>query len=206
MLYDISPTLSASTPVWPGDTPLAITPNWVYGADCPVNVAKLTLTGHLGAHTDAPSHYGAAASMADVPLDAYLGACRVIHCVGAAPLVTLALVEKHLENCPPRVLFRTYRTAPQQVWDENFCALAPELIHALHARGVVLVGLDTPSIDPQHSKTLDAHHAVESHGMAILEGVVLDAVPEGDYELIALPLKLAGADASPVRAVLRTVL
>ena len=161
------------------------------------------MSGHLGAHTDAPSHYGAAASMADVPLDAYLGVCRVVHCIGARPLVTLEHITPYLKHCPPRVLFRTYEIAPQSEWDAQFCAIAPTVIDALAAAGVVLVGIDTPSIDPQNSKTLDAHHRVEHHRMAILEGVVLDAVPAGDYELIALPLKIAGADASPVRAVLR---
>ena len=205
MLYDISPIISHTTLVWPGDTAFKVDPNWVLSADCPVNVGKITMSGHTGAHTDAPSHYGAAASMAEVSLDAYLGACRVIHCVGATPLVQLEHIAPYLQNLPPRVLFRTYATAPQSQWDEQFCAIDPSVIHALHAKGVALVGIDTPSIDPQHSKTLDSHHAVEQHGMAILEGVVLDDVPAGDYELIALPLKLAGADASPVRAILRSL-
>jgi arylformamidase len=101
------------------------------------------------------------------------------------------------------VLLRTCQVAPQRHWDERFAAVAPETIALLAAHGVVLVGTDTASLDPQDSKTLDAHHAVREHGMAILEGVVLDAIAPGDYELVALPLKLAGMDASPVRAILR---
>jgi hypothetical protein len=87
----------------------------------------------------------------------------------------------------------------------GFPAIAPATIALLASKGVILVGTDAASLDPQDSKTLDAHHAVRRHGLAILEGVVLDAVPPGDYELIALPLKLAGMDASPVRAILRAL-
>jgi arylformamidase len=102
-------------------------------------------------------------------------------------------------------LLRTYRQAPQQRWDADFPAIASATIALLARHGVRLIGIDTPSLDPQESKTMDAHHAVRAHGMAILEGIVLDDVAAGDYELIALPLKLAGMDASPVRAVLRAL-
>ena len=101
------------------------------------------------------------------------------------------------------MLLRTYEAAPIAVWDANFTAIAPDTVDLLHENGVRLIGIDTPSLDPEHSKTLDAHQRVRAHGMAILEGIVLDGVPAGDYELIALPLKILGCDASPVRAVLR---
>jgi arylformamidase len=110
-----------------------------------------------------------------------------------------------LDNLPPRVLLRTYRTAPTVTWDSAFCAVAPETIDLFASKGVKLVGIDTPSLDPQESKTMDAHHRIRAHRMAILEGIVLDAVAPGDYELIALPLKLTTLDASPVRAVLRAL-
>ena len=103
------------------------------------------------------------------------------------------------------ILIRTYEKAPQENWDAGFSAIDAALIDALANRGVRLIGVDTPSLDPQTSKTMDAHLAVAKHGMAILEGLVLDAVPFGTYELIALPLKIAGADSSPVRAVLRSL-
>jgi arylformamidase len=103
------------------------------------------------------------------------------------------------------VLLRTYERSPQGAWDSTFPAISPAAIDLMAARGVLLVGTDTASLDPQDSKTLDAHHAVRAHRMAILEGVVLDDVAPGDYELIALPLKLAGMDASPVRAILRAL-
>lgn len=204
-IWDISPSLSPSTPVWPGDTRYSAVTTWEISGDCPVHVSRITMSTHTGAHCDAPSHYdpdGAAIDSAS--LDVYLGPCRVIHCIGAA-----RVEPRHVENCltgvPPRVLLRTYRTAPQDAWDASFASVAPETIALLARHGVLLVGIDTPSLDPQESKSMDAHHAVRAHRMAILEGVVLDAVPAGDYELIALPLKLAGLDASPVRAILRSL-
>jgi arylformamidase len=119
-----------------------------------------------------------------------------------------ALVEpRHLAafelGSPPRLLLKTDSVRDRRAFPERFTALSPELAALLGERRVVLVGVDTPSVDPFDSKTLDAHHALARGGVAILEGLVLDGVPEGVYELIALPLKLAGLDASPVRAVLR---
>jgi len=163
----------------------------------------MTMTTHLGAHTDAPSHFDPdGASIDAVALDAYLGPCRVIHCLGVRS-VQPHHVEAQLAGAPPRVLLRTYEHAPQHGWDPAFPAIAPATIALLAAHGVKLIGTDAASLDPQDSKTLDAHHAVHRHRMAILEGIVLDAIAPGDYELIALPLKLAGMDASPVRAILR---
>ncbi|MEM5434989.1 arylformamidase [Paraburkholderia diazotrophica] len=206
-LWDITPAVDTATPVWPGDTPVGIERVWRMEAGSPVNVARLTISPHTGAHTDAPLHYDAqGAAIGAVPLDAYLGRCRVIHCIGAKPLVTPEHVAASLVvGVPPRVLLRTYRAAPTTAWDSDFCAVAPDTIDLLAAHGVKLIGIDTPSLDPQESKTMDAHRRIRAHQMAILEGIVLDAVEPGDYELIALPLKLTTLDASPVRAVLRAL-
>lgn len=205
-LWDISPALSPDTPVWPGDTPFAEARMWTMGPGCPVNVGRITLSPHTGAHVDAPLHYDAdGLPIGSVALDIYLGRCRVIHCIGAQPLVLPEHVQDHLDDVPPRVLLRTYATAPQAVWDAHFCAVAPDTIALLARCGVRLVGIDTPSLDPQDSKTMDAHRVIAQHRMAILEGIVLDDVPQDDYELIALPLRLANLDASPVRAVLRAL-
>jgi arylformamidase len=202
-LWDISPTISAAIPVWPGDTPFAAGPIWDIKDGCPVRVSRMTMTTHLGAHTDAPSHFDPAGAAIDaVALAPYLGPCRVIHCIGARRIEPEHIVGQ-LDGVPPRVLLRTYASAPQAAWDPDFPAIAPATVELLAASGVILVGTDAASLDPQDSKTLDAHHAVHRHGIAILEGIVLDAVAPGDYELIALPLKLAGMDASPVRAILR---
>lgn len=202
-IWDISPTLSPATPVWPGDTRFAAETTWEISGDCPVQVSRIAMSTHTGAHCDAPSHYHPHGKTIDeVGLDAYLGPCRVIHCIGAARVEPMHVVP-FLNDVPRRVLLRTYQAAPKETWDAQFACIAPETIALLADHGVCLVGIDTPSLDPQESKSMDAHHAVRAHGMAILEGIVLDAVPAGDYELIALPLKLAGLDASPVRAILR---
>ncbi len=204
-LWDISPLISCAMPVWPDDIRFSAELTWQIGDGCPVQVNHMTMTTHLGAHCDAPSHYDPQGVAIDaVALTTYIGPCRVIHCIGEK------LVEPHhianaLEGTPPRVLIRTYRQAPQTTWDDQFCAISPATITLLAQHGVALIGVDTPSLDPQTSKTLAAHHTVKVHKMAILEGIVLDDIAEGDYELIALPLKLHGMDASPVRAILRSL-
>lgn len=202
-LWDISPAVAPGHPVFPGDSEFAFRWTWTLGPGCPVNVSQVTMSPHTGAHTDAPLHYDlAGASIGEVGLETYLGPCRVIHAIGAGKLVEPVHVAARLAKTPPRVLLRTYATAPS-AWDPAFAAVAPATLQLLHDHGVRLVGIDTPSLDPEQSKTLDSHQVVRRHAMAILEGIVLDRVPEGDYELIALPLRWLGLDASPVRAVLR---
>jgi len=205
-LWDISPPVRPGSPVFPGDTPYR--QEWAarIGPACPVNVSSLTLSPHVGAHADAPLHYDpAGAPIGAVPLEPYLGPCRVIHAIGRRPLVTWDDLAHAAAQLPPRVLVRTYDRAPVDRWDAALAALAPDTIERLADLGVQLVGIDTASIDPAESKTLDSHQAIRRRGLRVLENLVLDDVPEGDYELIALPLKLATADASPVRAVLRSL-
>jgi arylformamidase len=205
LLYDISPSLSPALAVWPGDTRFEETRTWQIGGEGVVNVSRITLSTHTGAHADAPLHYDPnGLPIGAVDLSTYLGPCRVIHVIGALQ-VTLQAVQQALIGAPPRVLFRSYTKAPQEQWDSDFASIKADLIEHLAQMRVRLVGIDTPSIDPEQSKSLEAHHAVRRAGMAILEGLVLDAVPQGDYELIALPLKFAHLDASPVRAVLRAL-
>jgi arylformamidase len=205
-IWDISQTLRPGLPVWPGDTAFSASPTWVMGADCPVNVARFTLSTHAGSHADAPLHYGKGAkAIAEVDISRYIGRCRLIDVTAAGPVVTLTDCEAQLEAGLERVLFRTCKKAPQGRWDENFKAISPAVIDLAAKRGGFLIGTDTPSLDPQNSKTMDAHQAVLRHHMSILEGLVLDDIPPGDYELIALPLKLSGLDSSPVRAILRSL-
>jgi arylformamidase len=206
MIYDISQTLRNDLPVWPGDTRFDLRRTWSMGPGVPVNVSAFTLSTHSGSHADAPFHYdetGVAIDAVDPGI--YLGPAQVIDVRAARGSVTREDVLPQLAVGTTRVLLRTYDKAPQQNWDADFTAVAASLIEALAARGVRLIGVDTPSLDPQSSKSMDAHLAVARHGMAILEGLVLDAVPFGSYELIALPLKIAGADSSPVRAILRSL-
>ena len=203
-LWDISPPVHAGSPTFPGDTPYQ--QQWVasYGPGCPVNVASLTLSPHIGAHADAPLHYDPqGCSVGALDLEPYLGPCRVIHAIGKGPLVEWEHIAHATHGVPPRVLVRTYARMPVDRWDQDLCAYAPATVERLADAGVRLVGIDTASIDPAPSKGLDSHQVIRRRNLRVLENLVLDHVPEGDYELIALPLKLMTADASPVRAVLR---
>ena len=205
MLYDITPAVTASLAVWPGDTP----PSREVLADLKRgdNITLSTLRGtvHLGAHADAPSHYGRdAASIESRSLDFYLGKCRVVRIAalrGTRILPTQIPASLRAE----RVLIITGTYPDPHAWNDDFAALEPATVDLLHERGARLVGIDTPSVDLFHAKDLVAHARFLAHDMAILEGLVLKHVPEGEYELIALPLKLDGFDASPVRAVLRKI-
>jgi len=203
-LWDISPAIRPGIPVWPGDTAYEEARTWHLDAACPVNVSRFRMSTHTGSHADAPLHYDpAGAPMGAVPLAPYIGRCRVIDVTGADGRIQPTHLGDALAPGVERVLLRTYQRAPTARWDSAFPAVAPATIDRLAEASVVLIGVDTPSLDPETSKTMDAHNAVRRHGMAILEGLVLDDVPPGDYELIAPPLKLANLDAAPVRAVLR---
>jgi arylformamidase len=206
-LWDISPPVHADSPVFPGDARYGQRWAATLGPGCPVNVSTLTLSPHTGAHADAPLHYDAqGATVGALDLAPYLGPCRVIHAVGVRPLVQWHHLEHAIDaRLPPRVLVRTYARMPIDRFDDDLPAYAPDTIERLTDRGVVLVGIDSASIDPAASKTLDSHQVIRRRGLRVLENLMLDDVPEGDYELIALPLKLTTADASPVRAVLRAL-
>ena len=201
-IWDISPPVDESSAVFPGDTAYTQQAHFSLGPDCPVNVSRITLSPHTGAHADAPLHYAVGAlAIGALALEPYLGPCRVVHCIDCGPLIEPRHVAAALPNMPQRLLVRTLRTA-RQSW-EPFTAFAPETIALLAAHKALLVGIDTPSVDPATSAGLHAHHQLLQHDLRVLENLVLDDVPEGDYELIALPLKLTRADASPVRAILR---
>jgi arylformamidase len=202
-IWDISRPLRPGIPCWPGDAVYQEAWTMRIGPDCPVNVGQLAMSTHTGTHVDAPLHYDAAGRpVAEIPLDVLVGPCRVLDVTGAAPLVSAADLRGRAAGVE-RVLLRTKVRSEPDRWDPDFTAIEPAAMRVLAAAGVRLIGTDAPSIDPQESRTLDAHMVARDAGMTILEGLALDAVPPGDYELIALPLRLANLDASPVRAVLR---
>ncbi|WP_305040793.1 arylformamidase [Erythrobacter ani] len=201
-IWDISQPLHPGLPVWPGDTQFAQAKTWQMSESLPVNVSALTMSTHSGAHADAPLHYSeGGADIASVDLAAYLGECMVIDARRAAHLIESSDLPEDVGA--DRVLFRTFEVFPRDNWKADTTAIAPETVNRLAGQGVKLIGIDGPSIDPQESKDMSAHKAVLKHDIRVLEGLVLDDVPEGRYELIALPLPIVGGDASPVRAILR---
>jgi arylformamidase len=204
-VYDITPAVSPSLAVWPGDTSPAREVLCDMHRGDNITLSTLRATVHLGAHADAPSHYGRdAETIESRSLDFYLGPCQVVR-VAAKPDTRIGVAEFKAEIRAPRVLLATGTYRDSNKFQEDFAALSLELIDKLHAGGVRTVGIDTPSVDLFTSKDLPAHNRILKYDMAILEGLVLADVPEGLYELIALPLKLVGFDASPVRAILRTM-
>ncbi len=201
-IHDLSPLIDPSLAVWPGDRPFSREVALSMATGAHLDLSSIHTTVHLGAHADAPSHYGLGADSIDaLGLEAYVGPCQVMRvAVGRGARIQPGHLTGPLRA--PRVLFHTGTFPDPRQWNEDFASLSPELIEHLHAQGVVLVGIDTPSVDPFASKALESHQALLRTGMRNLEGLLLEDVPEGTYQLIALPLRLAGADASPVRAIL----
>ena len=203
-LIDISPALRVGMGVFPGDAAFQTRPTFTIGPGCPVNVAEIAMSVHCGAHADAPLHYDAEGASIDLlDLADFIGPARVIDARGQGPLCGFDDIAAAIDGAPPRLLFRLMERLDPMRWPEGFRALAPEAVERLARGGARLIGVDVPSVDPETSKELPSHRVCRAHDLRILENLMLADVPPGDYELIALPLKLAGLDAAPVRAVLR---
>jgi arylformamidase len=202
-IHDITPLVSEDIAIFPGDQKFVRTLILDFDKKDNLTLSSIQTSVHVGAHTDAPIHYHASGvGMSERALEIYFGDCQVIH-------VDLSrgsrIFSKDISHCPissKRILFRTHSFPNPDEWNNDFVALSAELVNFLAAAGVVLVGIDTPSIDLADDNILEAHQAVFENDMAILEGVVLVNVPEAHYFLSALPLKLKDCDASPVRAIL----
>jgi arylformamidase len=202
-IYDISPRLSASTAVFPGDTPCQQKTVLSFQQGHHLMLSSIASTVHLGAHADAPCHYHPQGTdIAERPLRYYLGRCQVIS-VNQSTFGRIYPEDLSGHSIlAPRILLRTNSYPNADEWREDFSSLSPELVDWLAHRGVITIGIDTPSVDPHDSKALESHQALFLHDVAVLEGLDLSAVPDGTYTLIALPLRLVGFDASPVRAIL----
>ena len=201
-IWDISQTLRPDLPVWPGDTRFGFERTWRMDEGSPVNVGRMTMSTHSGTHAYAPLHYAQGAlDAASMEIDPYIGTCLVVDARGVSGEIDIADLP-HIDSAD-RVLFRTWDSFPHDEWRSDWLPIAAETVEWLALQGVKLIGTDAPSVDPQESKTMDAHHAVLKHDMRILEGLVLDDVDEGRYELVALPLKVGGGDAGLCRAILR---
>jgi len=201
-IYDISRTISTKLAGWPGDTPYRYEMvNRLTEGDS-VNLGSIVMSPHIGTHIDAPYHYDdQGKTVAQLSLEIYLGPAAVVWVEGKEWITTDDLPTPWLTA--PRLLLRTGGWEDGARFPERIPVIAPDVPAWLQAHGVILLGLDVPSVDQIDSRDLPNHHALGRAGIAILEGVDLRDVPEGFYELIALPLRLEGADGCPVRAILR---
>ena len=202
MILDITQPLKAGVAVWTGDTEFAFDLTWKRERSGSVNVGRLSMSTHTGTHVDAPFHFrDDGEKIANLDLEAFVGPARMIEVqgetVGAGELGRCDLEEAE------RLLVRTESWPDQERFPDRITYLKPDAAAFLAEQGIQLIGVDTTSVDPLDSKYLPAHQALRSNGIHILEGLILDHVEPGDYDLIALPLALEEADASPVRAVLR---
>lgn len=204
MILDISPRVSARTGVFPGDVAFSQDVQLDFAKGHNLKLSSIRSTVHIGAHADAPSHYErTGCDIADADLSRYFGACEVVRAeVSRGMRVGRAHLPLDWKPAAPRILFFTGSFPDPDKWNADFCSLEPALVEYVASHGAVLVGIDTPSVDPEDSKVLESHSAIARADLAILEGLVLSHVPEGVYFLCAAPLKLEGLDASPVRAVL----
>ncbi len=210
-IYDITPPVTARLGVWPGDTPMTREVLCDLAKGDTVTLSTIRTTVHLGAHADGPNHYlRDGQGIGERRLEHYLGPCVVVDAdVGRGERVGVEHLRLPAKGnggiAQARVLIRTGTFPDPEKWNADFAGLEPALVAWLAGQRVMTIGIDTPSVDLQESKDLPAHHAIARHDIAILEGLALNGVPAGVYELIALPLRLVGFDASPVRAVLRTM-
>jgi len=207
MLYDITRTVSALTAVFPGDTPYTVEPKWQLSAGAPVNLTTVTTTPHVGTHADAYFHYiPNGAHPATMPLEAYIGHARVVTSARRTGEITPDdLRHAQLEGSDRLLIHSWVSDVADDQWTEDFPYLSVRLIELLAQLGVKLIGVDTSSVDSIDSASLPGHPSFARLGLVNLENLLLRDVPDGDYELFALPLKLDAACGSPVRAVLRSL-
>jgi arylformamidase len=202
-IRDITIPMQDSLACWPGDTPFRFTWTWRKADGATVNVGQLQLSVHTGTHTDAPFHFDDAGATADqLDLLPFLGPARVISLTDRAHIRREDLEHFDLTSTP-RLLIRTNAWTDHTRFPTSIPVMDEDVPAWLHTQRVILIGLDLPSVDVLDSKALPNHQALGTHGITILEGLNLAGVPDGLYELIALPMKLAGADGAPVRAILR---
>ncbi|HGH7175875.1 TPA: arylformamidase [Bacillus wiedmannii] len=202
---DISQPLNNDIATWPGDTPFSYEVSWSKENSGSVNVGKLTMSIHTGTHIDAPFHFdNDGKKVLDLDIDVYVGTARVIDVSGLESIGKKELESFNLEGVE-RLLLRTSSHGKANEFPDVIPHLRADIASFLSEKGIRLIGVDVPSVDPLDDKELAAHHQLFKHGIHILENVVLDHVVDGDYELIALPLALTDADGSPVRAVIRPI-
>lgn len=202
-MFDISRPLQTGVPTWPGDTPFSYEVSWTKEQSGSVNVGKLTMSIHTGTHIDAPFHFdNEGRKVMELDLELYIGVARVIDITGRSSIGAEDLKAYDLDGMT-RLLIRTNSWTNPKDFPIEITYLRDDIGPYLAEKGIRLIGVDVPSVDPLDSKVLSAHHALHACDIHILEGINLAHIEPGDYELIALPLPLVEADGSPVRAVLR---
>jgi arylformamidase len=204
-IIDISRRLENGMPVWPGDTSFKYEVSWSKAESGSVNVGSLSMSTHTGTHVDAPFHFDDNGKrIIELDLNLYIGPVRVLDMSEKDSIGAKDLSDINLEGFK-RVIFKTSSWKNTNEFPESIPYIEADLGPFLAEKGIKLIGVDVPSVDPIDSKDLHAHHSLNKNGIHILESVLLDKVEPGDYELIALPLALAQGDGSPVRAVLRSL-
>ncbi|MFI5457626.1 MAG: cyclase family protein [Isosphaerales bacterium] len=202
-IRDITIPMQDSLACWPGDAPFRFTWTSRKRDGATVNVGQFQLSVHTGTHTDAPFQFDDAGATSDaVDLHPFIGPAQVIVLTDRVRLRREDLTPFDLSGTP-RVLLRTDGWTDHIQFSTTIPVLDEDDPAWLHQQGVVLVGVDVPSVDDLDSKTLPNHHALGAHGITILESLDLADVPGGLYELLALPMRLVAADGAPVRAILR---
>lgn len=202
---DVSQPLENSITTWPGDTPFSYEIVWPMAESGSVNVGKVTMSLHTGTHIDAPFHFDDVGKrVIDLDPNLYIGPARVIHLAGRDKIEANDLNGFDLTGVE-RLILKTDGWPNKSEFPTQIPVLTPSLADRLGELGIYLIGLDLPSVDAIESKTMDAHHALARNGVHILEGLVLDAIAPGDYELNAVPLPIVNGDGSPVRALLRSL-
>ncbi|HEY9784383.1 MAG TPA: cyclase family protein [Candidatus Obscuribacterales bacterium] len=209
-IIDISQPVSSTSACFPGDTPFSRVVSLSLKEGAVVNLTAFTMSPHVGTHTDAPSHVkgdidGGDHMAAKMSLHPFVGPVAVVDLAPFIGPIGKKEAEKamsSLPSLPPRVVFKTQSTINYDVFEEDYAYFTEELIAYLSGRGVVLAGIDTPSVDQVQSKTLAVHHELIAQNLSWLENLDLTRVSQGIYFLIALPLKFVELEASPVRAVL----
>ena len=207
MIIDISRTLSPAIAVWPGDTPFNLRTTLALSDGATVNLTTLTVSAHTGTHIDAPYHFQQEGQTVEaLPLETYWGPAQVVSIQQQEGALSPEAFAGYDLTRAPRLLVRTPASErdPRE-FSGKFVYPSPELAAYLHEQGIILYGCDAPSMDAVDSQSLPGHHALQANGIAILEGLDLSRVEDGLYELVSLPLKIAGGDGSPVRAALRAL-
>ncbi|RIW32257.1 arylformamidase [Bacillus salacetis] len=201
-LIDISQRLNNSTPVWPGDTPFSFSLNWSKSETGSVNVGNVRFSAHTGTHIDAPFHFDDnGRKVAELPLENFFGRALVVEISGKESIGAEELDGLDFKGAT-KLLIRTGSWMDKSVFPDEITYLRENIGPLLKQKGIKLIGVDVPSVDPLDSKELPAHHSLQRNGIGILEGIDLDGVEEKIYELASFPLSIEGADGCPVRAVL----